>query len=275
LHTTTPFPGLAIHPALSDSDSFIPTTFVSFSFVDPSITPKDDLQVVAKQENIEPFAETASTCQTTARQSDCHHCRFNRVANESANAFQQDSKDVEGGYKDAMHLAHLEQEEVRVRRAIEEKERRDREDGKEMMDLDRTPLATEIEDMDREAKELTMQANREASAKRQCRWDISEPTDKNIDPNQPTSSREWSKEALDAATPKKCRSRWDATPADVIPSKTPKRSWWDQTPALAAPDAPMVPIIMSYMGSLRAPNSPPPTPFNILLMILLVGNNCI
>jgi splicing factor 3B subunit 1 len=245
----TPFQCLAIHPAPSGSDSFIPSTFLSS--VNPSTAPKDDLQVVVERENIGPFAETASIRQIAARQSDYNHRGFNRVANENADAFQQDGKDIEGGNKDAMHLARLEQEEARVRRAIEEKEHKDREDGKEMMDLDRTPPAAELEDVARElaaAKELAMQANREPSAKRKRRWDVSEPPDENVDPNQPTASREWSKEALDAAAPKKRRSRWDATPADVVPSKTPKRSQWDQTPASATPDAPMVPIIMNAPG---------------------------
>jgi splicing factor 3B subunit 1 len=135
-----------------------------------------------------------------------------------------------------------------VSRAIEEKERKDRE---EIMDLDRTPPAAEIEDMARElaaAKELAMQINREASARRKRRWDISKPTDTNVDPNQPTSSREWFKEVLDAVAPQKRRSRWDTTPADVIPNETPKRPRWDQAPASAAPDAPMVPIIMIAPG---------------------------
>ena len=224
--------------------------------VDSFTAPKDVLQEfadLAEEENFDPFAETASTRQIAARQSDYHNRKFNRVANESADAFQQvgDGKDVEGGYKDAMRLARLEQEEARVRRAIEEKERRDREEGKDSMDLDRTPPAAEIEDVAREleaARELAMQANRDTtSAKRKRRWDVAEPTDENIDPNQP-SPGEWSKEALDAATPKKRRSRWDATPADVVPGETPKRSRWDQTPASASPDAPMVPIIMNAPG---------------------------
>ncbi|KAG9309481.1 hypothetical protein JVU11DRAFT_10452 [Chiua virens] len=45
-----------------------------------------------------------------------------------------------------MRLARLEQEEVRVRRAIEEKERVEREEGKMKMDLDKTPPAAELQD---------------------------------------------------------------------------------------------------------------------------------
>ena len=137
----------------------------------------------------------------------------------------QDGKDVKGRYKNAMHLVLLEQEEARVRCAIEEKEHKDIEEGKEIMDLDRTPLAAEIEDVARElatTKELAIQANREASTKRKQRWDVSELTDENLDPNQPVSSREWSKEDFDATTPRKHCSHWDATPSDVVLSETPK-----------------------------------------------------
>jgi splicing factor 3B subunit 1 len=67
------------------------------------------------------------------------------------------------------------------------------------MDLDKTPPAAEIEQVANElvaAKELAMSSatNKDAmSTKRKRRWDISEPTDENMDPNQGT--REWSKEA--------------------------------------------------------------------------------
>ena len=118
-------------------------------------------------------------------------------------------------------------------------------------DLDRTLPAAEIEDVAREleaTRELAMQANKDStSAKRKWRWDVTEPMDKNVDPNHP-SLGEWSKEALDAAAPKNRRSHWEATPADVVLGKTPKRSQWDQTQASASPDAPMVTIIMNAPG---------------------------
>src|ERR1700732_649445 len=38
---------------------------------------------------------------------------------------------------------------------------------------------------------------------------------------------EWSKEALDGSAQKKCRSSWDAMPADVGVGETPKQSRWD------------------------------------------------
>ena len=104
--------------------------------VDSFTAPKEVLQEfadLAEEENFDPFAETASKRQIAARQSDYHNRRFNRTANESADAFKaaEDGQDMEGGYKDAMRLQRLEKEEARVRRAIEEKERQEREEGKE------------------------------------------------------------------------------------------------------------------------------------------------
>ena len=192
---------------------------------------------MAEEENVDPFAETASKRQIASRQSNYHSRRFNRVANESADAFLEKEGDqsVEGGYKEAMKLQMLEKEEQRVRRAIEEKEKREREEDKEKMDLDRTPPAAELE-----AAEKELAAARPQETKRKRRWDVSEPAE------QEKPSGEWSQEALDLSAPKKRRSRWDATPADV--ADTPKRSRWDQTPAASGQDAPMVPIIMNAPG---------------------------
>jgi splicing factor 3B subunit 1 len=207
--------------------------------VDSFSVPKDvlrEFEEMAEEENVDPFAETASKRQIAARQSDYHNRRFARTANESADAFavREDGQPTEGGYKEAMRLQRLEKEEQRVRRAIEEKEKREREEDKDKMDLDRTPPAAELEDAE---KELAASAAAQAT-KRKRRWDITEPAEEK-------PSGEWSQESLDAA-PKKRRSRWDATPADV--SETPKRSRWDQTPASAGPDTPMVPIIMNAPG---------------------------
>ncbi len=192
---------------------------------------------MAEEENVDPFAETASKRQIAARQSDYHNRRFNRVANESADVFSEKENDqsAEGGYKEAMKLQRLEKEEQRVRRAIEEKEKREREEGKDKMDLDRTPPAAELE-----AAEKELAAAQPQETRRKRRWDISEPAEKE------KLSGEWSQEALESSAPKKRRSRWDATPADV--ADTPKRSRWDQTPAAAGQDAPMVPIIMNAPG---------------------------
>jgi splicing factor 3B subunit 1 len=192
---------------------------------------------MAEEENIDPFAETASKRQIAARQSDYHNRRFNRLANESADAFleKEDSQSTEGGYKEAMRLQRLEKEEQRVRRAIEEKEKRERGDDEEKMDLDRTPPAAELE-----AAEKVLAAAQTQETKRKRRWDVAEPAEKE------KPSGEWSQEALESSAPKKRRSRWDATPADV--ADTPKRSRWDQTPSAAGQDAPMVPIIMNAPG---------------------------
>ncbi|KAF7370749.1 Small nuclear ribonucleoprotein [Mycena sanguinolenta] len=225
--------------------------------VDSFTAPKEILQEfadLAEEENVDPFAETASKRQIAARQSDYHNRRFDRVAVDSGDAFQsaQDGKDAEGGYKDAMRLSRLEQEEQRVKRAIQEKERREREEGKMKMDLDKTPPAAELDDVARElaaAKELAMAGK--DGGKRKRRWDA-EPTDENADPS---STGEWSKEALEASAPKKRRSRWDATPAEAA-GETPvatKRSRWDQTPMAAngGVELPMVPIIMNAPGIMQ------------------------
>src|ERR1700722_16059734 len=119
--------------------------------VDSFTAPKDvlkEFEEMAEEENIDPFAETASKRQIAARQSENHNRRFERVSADSADAFAltEEGKEVEGSYKDAMRLARLEQEEARVKRVIEGKEKRDREEGKLKMDLDKPPPAAEIED---------------------------------------------------------------------------------------------------------------------------------
>jgi splicing factor 3B subunit 1 len=70
------------------------------------------------EENVDPFAEMKSQWQITSRQSEYHNCKYGRVAQESADAFKwiEDGKEVEGGYKNAMRLAWLENEEARVKR---------------------------------------------------------------------------------------------------------------------------------------------------------------
>lgn len=223
--------------------------------IDSYTAPKEILQEfadLAEEENVDPFAETASKRQIAARQSDYHNRRFARVAVESADAFKQgeDGGEVEGGYKDAMRLSRLEQEEARVKKAIEEKERKDREEGKMKMDLDKTPPASDFDDVAQElaaAKELAMSGGA-AGTKRKRRWDVADPADENADPNK-ADTGEWSKEALEASAPKKRRSRWDATPAEVGPGETPKRSRWDQTPVVV--DVPMTPIIMNAPGIMQ------------------------
>ncbi|KZV71547.1 small nuclear ribonucleo protein [Peniophora sp. CONT] len=205
--------------------------------VDSFSVPKDvlrEFEEMAEDEDIDPFAETASKRQIASRQSDYHNRRFERVAHESADAFKaaEEGKEVEGGYQDAMRVQRLEKEEQRVKRAIEEKEKREREEHAEKMDLDKTPPASEI-------KEAIEELDARAGTKRKRRWDVAEPAEGE------TKTGEWSAESLEAAAPKKRRSRWDATPADVAASgETPRRSRWDQTPS-EAPSQPLIPIIMS------------------------------
>lgn len=212
--------------------------------VDSFTAPKEVLQEfadMAEEEDIDPFAETASKRQIAARQSDYHNRRFNRQALESGDAFKasEDGQDVEGGYKEAMRLQRLEKEEERVRRAIEEREKEAREQGQSKMDLDKTPPREELEEVQKELAAL--QGN-----KRKRRWDLEEPSKEQQEDKE--NKGEWSKEALEGAAPKKRRSRWDATPADVA-AETPsgKRSRWDQAPS-AAPEVAMTPIIMNAPG---------------------------
>lgn len=219
--------------------------------VDSYTAPKEVLQEfadMAEEDDFDPFAETASKRQIASRQSDYHNRRFNRHANESADAFKaaETGDEIEGGYKDAMRLQRLEKEEDRVKHAIEEKERKEREEGQEKMDLDKTPPREEL----REAERIIADAAAAAAAglsggKRKRRWDDEGSTENQA---QTEDKGEWSKEALDGATPKKRRSRWDATPADITNGETPSRkSRWDQTPA-PTPDAPMAAIIMNAPG---------------------------
>lgn len=211
--------------------------------VDSYTAPKEVLQEfadLAEEEDFDPFAETASKRQIAARQSDYHNRRFSRQANESADAFKaaEEGQDVEGGYQDAMRLQRLEREEQRVRHAIEEKEKQDREEGKMKMDLDKTPPREEIREAERELAA--------ASTKRKRRWDEPSTEESEI---KAEDKGEWSKEAMEGAAPKKRRSRWDATPADV--GETPKRSRWDQTPVAGSQDIPMTPIIMNAPGYMQ------------------------
>ena len=81
--------------------------------VDSFTAPKEVLQEfadMAEEDDFDPFAETASKRQIASRQSDYHNRRFNRQANESADAFKaaEEGEDIEGGFKDAMRLQRLE-----------------------------------------------------------------------------------------------------------------------------------------------------------------------
>ena len=232
------------HPfALSSETMSAPS---SPRLVDSFTAPKEVLQEfadIAEEDDHDPFAETAKTRQIAARQSDYHRRRFDRSAHDSADAFaaQQDGTEVEGGYKDAMRLQMLEKEEVRVRKLIEDKDKKDREEGADKMDLDRTPPRAELDEAEKILAEAAAAAV--SSGKRKRRWDVADGAGETTD-----VKAEEPEPAVDSA-PKKRRSRWDAAPTDV--TDAPKRSRWDQTPHQIPNDAPMVPIIMNAPGFMQ------------------------
>lgn len=213
--------------------------------VDSFSAPKEILEEfanLAEEEDVDPFAETASKRQIASRQSDYHNRRFNRQAVESADAFKEGDSE-EGGYKEAMRLANLEREEIRVRRAIEDKERKQREEDQERMDLDKTPPREEFEAAAKELSEIS------AGSKRKRRWDVIEPEGTKAQDDKVDVSQD------ETAAPKKRRSRWDAPPAELTTTTNgmidaaSKRSRWDQapTPEDDTP-VPMQPIYMNAPG---------------------------
>jgi splicing factor 3B subunit 1 len=213
--------------------------------VDSFSAPKDVLKEfaeMAEEEDVDPFAETATQKQIAARQSDYHNRRFERQGLASVDAFADGGHgEGEGGYKEAMRLQRLEKEELRVRRAIEEKERQEREEGKQPEDLDRTPPRAEIEEASRQLEAAN------TGSKRKRRWDVSEPA--NEDVRLPYASDTTGKTS-EASAPKKRRSRWDAGPAETgeAQAEPTKRSRWDQTPVVQTEHIPMVPILMNAPG---------------------------
>ncbi|KAE9405769.1 ARM repeat-containing protein [Gymnopus androsaceus JB14] len=202
--------------------------------LDSYTAPKEILQEfadLADAENVVLFVETAKTRQLA----DYYHRRFDRVALDSIDAFKEVGGEGKGGYKDLMRRARLDQEEARVKRAIEEKQRED--EAKLKRNLDKTPPASEIQDVAVElltVKELTL-SRESLGATRKRRWNIS-----NADPNT-VDTGEWSREDLISSVLKKRRCRWDASPAEPA-----KRSRWDQTPVVA--DTSMIPIVMTAPG---------------------------
>ncbi|KAF9789452.1 hypothetical protein BJ322DRAFT_1042304 [Thelephora terrestris] len=215
--------------------------------VDSFTAPKEVLREfadLAEEDDIDPFAETAKTRQIAARQSDYHLRRFDHSAHDSTDAFaaQQDGTEVEGGYKDAMRLQRLEKEEARVRKPIEDKEKQDREEGGDKMDLARTPPRAELDEAEKILVEVAAAAA--SSGKKKRRWDVGngagETTDVKMEENEPPAD----------AAPKKRRSRWDAAPMTDA-NDAPKRSRWDQTPHQIPNDTPMVQIIMNAPGFMQ------------------------
>ncbi|KIJ55204.1 hypothetical protein M422DRAFT_199300 [Sphaerobolus stellatus SS14] len=207
--------------------------------VDSFSAPKEVLEEfaqLAEEEDIDPFAETAKQRQISARQSDYHNRRFNRQAVDSGDAFKEDGSE-ESGYKHAMRIANLEKEEQRVQRAIEEKERKAREEGQDKMDMDRTPPREEFEAAERELAEIS------AGTKRKRRWDVAEPDTKGEADKTETSKEE--------SAPKKRRSRWDAAPSEAVTQadqQQSKRSRWDQAPAVDEGPSTPLPIYMNAPG---------------------------
>lgn len=224
-------------------DSLLLTMSDQPRLIDSYTAPKDVLEEFAQladEEDVDPFRETATSRQISARQSDYHNRRFERQGIAGTDAFKDaaEGKDSEGGYKDAMRLANLEREEQRVRRAIQEKEKREREEGTSRDELDRTPPASEIDEVLKD-----VEASLAATGKRKRRWDVGD----DDEPAKPDG--EWSDKAIEDAAPKKRRSRWDATPADVSAvgaGEPKKRSRWDETPA-TAPGG-LAPIFMAAPG---------------------------
>ncbi|KAJ1306715.1 hypothetical protein OPQ81_007705 [Rhizoctonia solani] len=216
----------------------------------------DEFAALADEEEHDPFAETRSQRQIAARQSDYQKRRFaiDREHGVSKDAFKEavdgTASESGSGYQDAMRAAQLEREEIRVRRAIEEKEKQAREEGKMDLDGDKTPpRGTVAGDQTPPRGGGGDKTPPAASTKRKRRWDVEEP-----DLKQETKpAGEWSQEATDdAGAPKKRRSRWDATPADVV-GETPKRSRWDQTPANGLP-AP-IPILNPMAAKVPLPGT--------------------
>ncbi|CAE6397727.1 unnamed protein product [Rhizoctonia solani] len=224
-----------------------------YAQLDSYTAPKDVLDefaALADEEEHDPFAETRSQRQIAARQSDYQKRRFaiDREHGVSKDAFkdavQGTDSDTGSGYQDAMRAARIEREEIRVRRAIEEKEKQAREEGKMDLDGDKTPPRGTIAGDQTPPRDQTPPA---ASTKRKRRWDVEEPETKQ------ETKQDWSQEATDDANaPKKRRSRWDATPADVV-GETPKRSRWDQTPANGLP-AP-IPILNPMVAKVPLPGT--------------------
>ncbi|KAF8323538.1 armadillo-type protein [Cantharellus anzutake] len=188
----------------------------------------DEFNQIIEEEGFDPFAETANKRQIASRQSEYHKRRFaiDREVGVSKDAFAQDADATAGhSYAEAMRVARVEKEEQRVRRAIEEKVRQEREEGKEKMDLDKTPPREDLE-----AAASLVNTSSGNGSRRKRRWDVVESGSISV-----AETKEWSNEVLEESLPKK-RSRWDATPAHVLSAtteETPKRSRWDQTPVVS------------------------------------------
>ncbi|KZT53002.1 small nuclear ribonucleo protein [Calocera cornea HHB12733] len=231
----------------------------------------DEFAAMAEEEDIDPFAETALKRQILQRGSDYQRKGAERAMERGNEAVRADpfAQGQEGedtaGYRDAMRLQMLEREEERVRRAIAEKERKEKEEGKQAQEEDKTPPAEllalmrggdktppragEAMDLDRTPPKAQVSG---ATTRRKRRWDLKDDEETAVESDSTAvNTGEWSDKALEeAAPPKKKRSRWDETPAEekdvkleeaapaAAAAPPPKRSRWDQTPAgMPAPTA--------------------------------------
>ncbi|KAG8951862.1 Splicing factor 3B subunit 1 [Tulasnella sp. 424] len=209
----------------------------------------DEFAEMAEEENVDPFAETKLKNQIAHRESDYQKRRhlINRDVGVSSDPFKQgEGEEGESGYQLAMRLNHLEREEQRVKRLIEQKQQAEEDEDKMKLDGDKTPPAAArapaSEDMEVEP----------SIPKKKRRWDVADPQDE----TKKADTGEWSQEALEDAAPKKRRSRWDATPADVAATgDAPKKSRWDQAPP-TGPVSIITTTPISFTGTMQVPGAP-------------------
>ena len=205
----------------------------------------DEFAAMAEEEDVDPFKETAKKREISSRRSDYanRHLEMDRSGVSIDPFAQTEGEDQSGGYQEAMRRQRLEKEEQRVYRAIAAREAQNREEGKEEMDLDKTPPREDLEEVEKLITAAKESAAATAGTKRKRRWDVAGEDEK-------PANGEWSEKPIEeAAPPKKRRSRWDETPTNangeaapnaVIPA--PRASRWDQAGSIA-PAAPMAQII--------------------------------
>jgi splicing factor 3B subunit 1 len=216
--------------------------------LDSFTAPKDVLEqfaAMADEDDVDPFKDTAKKREIASRRSDYanRHLEIDRSGVSIDPFAQTEESEQSGGYQDAMRRQRLEREEQRVYRAIAAKESQMREEGKEEMDLDKTPPREDLEEVEKLITAAMESAAATAGTKRKRRWDVAGEDEK-------PAIGEWSEKSIEeAAPPKKRRSRWDETPTNangeaapnaVVPA--PRASRWDQAGSVA-PAAPMAQII--------------------------------
>ncbi|OAA32771.1 U2 snRNP component prp10 [Moelleriella libera RCEF 2490] len=177
----------------------------------------------------------------TDRETDYQKRRFNRVLTPTrADPFAENRQAgaTENGttYREVMEARELEQEEERVRKAIQAKL------SGEGVDADTQPTLSSHE-ADKENAEAGSTEVVAAGRKRKKRWDVSS----TAADDQPET------ENGDDGKPK--RSRWDQAPTVGASDGTKKRSRWDQAPS-ATPMA--NPGLATPAHPTQAPNALPP-----------------